>query len=148
MVKVQATGMINAPRKEIWRFITSPENFHKYIDSYYEGNFLTQNRTGLGATFRWYTKFWGKNIESTESIIKWVENERVEYEGKMAGVCFHSQMILNSAGDSTEFIIIIDYKIPYSILGKFLDLLYFRHRVKNDIIKSIYAVKDQFGRNA
>ncbi len=144
MVQVLVKGMITAPTDEIWRFITSPENFHKYIDNYKEGSFLTQNRTGLGATFRWYAKFCGKYVESTESVIKWVENQRVEYEGNMAGVWFHSQMILNSAGSSTELVIIIEYKIPYSILGKFLDLLYFRHRVKSDITKSIYAIKDLF----
>ncbi len=144
MVHVQATEIINASTEKIWPFITSPENFEKYIDSYEEGTFLTQNRTGLGATFRWYTKFWGIRVESTESVVKWVENERVEYEGKMAGAWFHSQMILRDAGKDTEFTVIIDYKVPYSLFGKFLDLIYFQRRVKSDIINSINAVKNIF----
>ncbi len=147
MVHTQATGLIKAPRDKIWSFITAPENFEKYIDSYIEGEFLTPNKTGLGATFRWYTKFWRRHIESTESIIKWVENERVEYEGKMAGAWFHSQMVLNDSGNETEFTIIIDYKIPYHFIGWLLDVLYLKRRMKKDTSKSIQAVGNFFGGN-
>ena len=105
---------------------------------------MTENKTGIGSTFRWYTKFLGLRFKSTESVIVWKENERVEYEGDMAGAWFHSQMILKPTEKETEFTVIIEYKMPYSIIGKLLDVLYFRRRVRNDVNKAIQKVKTYF----
>jgi hypothetical protein len=144
MPLIENNIIVNSSKEAIWPFITDEENFNKYIDDYIEGEFLTENKTGVGSTFRWYTKFWGRRFESTESVIVWKENERVEYEGDMAGAWFHSQMILTSKDEGTEFKVSIEYKMPYSILGKFLDLIYFRRRVRKDVIKSIQNVKNHF----
>ncbi len=144
MPLIEKAGIVFAKKEEIWNFITDEENFNKYIDDYIEGEFLTENTTGVGSTFRWYTKFWGHRFVSTESVIIWKENERVEYEGDMAGAWFHSQMILETKDEGTEFKVIVKYKMPYSIVGKLLDLIYFHRRVRKDIIKAIEKVKNYF----
>ena len=144
MPTIEHEDVIFAQDVEIWPFITNEENFHKYIDEYIEGEFLTEQKTGLGSTFRWYTKLWGRRIETTESVIVWKENKRVEYEGDTAGAWFHSQMILTPKDKGTEFKVIIEYKMPYSIIGKFLDLIYFRRRIRKDVIESIQNVKNHF----
>ena len=144
MTLIEKNIIINEVKEEIWPFIIDEENFHTYIDNYLEGKFLTENKTGVGSTFRWYTKVLGRRFESTESVIVWKENERVEYEGDMAGAWFHSQMILTPKDENTEFRVKIEYKMPYSILGKFLDLIYFRRRVRKEVEKSILNVKNHF----
>ena len=122
----------------------NPDNFSKYIDDYMGGEFLTENEIGKDATFRWYSKFLGFKIKSEEKVIIWVENELVEYEGDMAGAWFHSQMRLTPLDEGVEFKVIIEYKMPYSIFGKFLDKIYFKHRIKKDVLKSISNVKRHF----
>ena len=142
---IENSVIINALQEEIQLFIIDEDNFHKYIDNYLEGEFLTDNTTGVGSTFRWYTKFFfGHRFESTESVIVWKENERVEYEGDMAGAWFHSQMILTPKDEKTEFNVKIEYKMPYSILGKLLDLIYFRRRVRKEVVNSLKNVKNHF----
>ncbi len=59
----------------------------------------------------------------------------------MAGAWFHSQMVLMTYDNGTQFTIIIDYKIPYSFIGKFLDLIYFRRRIQKAMAISIQTVK-------
>jgi hypothetical protein len=147
MPQIEQSDVIIAQKEEIWSFIIKEENFHRYIDDYIEGEFLTENKTGIGSTFRWYTKFWGRRWESTESVIVWKENERVEYEGDMAGAWFHSQMILIPQDEGVEFKVKIEYKMPYSVFGKLLDLIYFRRRVRKDVNKSIQNVKNYFEKN-
>jgi len=145
--KIEQKEIIKALREDIWSFITNPDNFSKYIDNYLGGEFLTEHETGEGATFRWYTKFMGFKLKSEEKVIIWKENKRVEYEGDMAGAWFHSQMILTPVEEGVEFKVIIEYKMPYWILGKFLDFIYFHHRVRKDVSKSIQNVQRQFEKN-
>ncbi len=144
MTKIEESELIDVPAEKIWNFVTDPDNFSKYILGYIEGNFLSENRTGLGSEFEWYTKFWGRRFRSVEKVTEWVENQKVAYHGTLSGAEFWSQMLMIKKDFNAEFKVIIEYKMPYSIFGKLLDVIYFRRRIRKEVKYSLNKVKEQF----
>ena len=62
---------LNAELKNIWKFITDPENFPKYVYGYTHGKTTSPNATGIGASYEWYGKLGPFKLKSTEKIIGW-----------------------------------------------------------------------------
>ena len=41
---------------DVWRFITNPENFPKYVYGYVHRKTISPNATGIGASYEWHGK--------------------------------------------------------------------------------------------
>ena len=52
MQKITLNGRI----KDVWEFITKPENFPKYVYGYVHGKTISPNATGIGASYEWHGK--------------------------------------------------------------------------------------------
>ena len=145
MTTIEEKGIIKASREKVWSFMIEHENFPKYILDYIEGQIISENRTGLDSEFEWFTKFWGRTFRSVEKATEWNENHKVSYHGDLAGAEFWSQMLFNDMDGGTELTIIIEYKMPYSIIGWLLDKIYFKRRVRKEIKYAMEQARIQLG---
>jgi len=141
MTVIEERDIIKAPVENVWNFITNPDNFSKYILGYIEGKVLSENITGLNSEFEWYTKLWGHKFRSVETVTEWAEFLKVAYHGTLAGAEFWSQMVFNRKDNQTELVITIKYNMPYSLIGKLLNFLYFKRRVRKEILYSLKQIE-------
>ncbi len=125
----------------VWGFITEPMNFPTYVYGYFDGKIISQNRTGLGASYEWYGKLGPFKLKSIEEIIEWQERKRVAYRGTLFGIKFNSSMDVIDLGRQTLLTIAIEYKVPLYCGGVVIDILLLRWFIKNYLRKSFDNLK-------
>ena len=136
---------LNTERRNIWKFITDPENFPKYVYGYTHGKTTSPNATRIGASYEWYGKLGPFKLKSTEEIIGWQEQKYVTYTGKLFGVAFNSSMDVTEINqDQTILTISIKYKVPIYLGGKVMDFLLIKWIVKDYIRKSLNGLNEIF----
>lgn len=145
MKVITKTIALNAKLKNIWNFITKPENFPKYVYGYAHGKITSPNATGIGASYEWYGKFGPFKLKSTEKIVDWQEQKHVAYTGKLFGVTFNSSMDVKEVNkENTILTVSIKYKVPFYLGGKILNFLLINWIIKDYIKKSLNALKNIF----
>lgn len=136
---------LNGKLKDVWDFITKPENFPKYVYGYTYGEITSPNATGIGASYEWYGKLGPFKLKSTEKIIGWEEQKHVAYTGKLFGVAFNSSMDVKEIKlEQTILTVSIEYKVPIYLGGKLMDFLLIKLIVKDYIRKSLYGLNEIF----
>ena len=136
---------LNAELRNIWEFITKPENFPKYVYGYAHGKTTSSNTTGVGASYEWYGKLGPFKLKSTEKIISWQEQKYVAYTGKLFGVAFNSSMDVKEVKQyQTILTVSIKYKVPIYLGGKVMDFLLIKWIVKDYIRRSLYGLNEIF----
>ena len=136
---------LDAELRNIWKFITEPKNFPKYVHGYTHGKTTSPNATGIGASYEWYGKLGPFKIKSTEKIVSWQEQKYVAYTGKLFGVTFNSSMDVKEVKqDQTILTVSIKYKVPIYLGGKIMDFLLIKWIVKDYIRKSLNGLNEIF----
>lgn len=136
MRAVTQSIILNDKPERIWKFITAPKNFPKYVYGYAHGKTTSTNAVGIGASYEWYGRLGLFKIKSAEKIIKWKKGKYVAYTGKMFGIKFDSSMQVKGIKKQTQLIISVRYKVPAYLGGKSMDWLLVRLVVKYYIKKS------------
>ncbi len=136
---------LNAELINIWKFITKPENFSKYVYCYAYGKTTSPNATGIGASYEWYGKLGPFKLQSTEKIIDWQEQKYVAYTGKLFGVAFNSSMNVKEVKHEQAILAVsIKYNVPIYLGGKVMDFFLIKWIVKDYIRKSLYRLNEIF----
>ena len=136
---------LNAGLRKIWKFITKPENFPKYVSGYAHGKTTSPKATGIGASYEWYGKLGPFKLKSTEKIIGWQKQKYVAYTGKLLGVAFNSSMDIKKVKqDQAILTVSIKYKVPIYLGGKVMDFLLVKWIVKDYIRKSLNGLNKIF----
>ena len=116
--------LLNERPKIVWKFVTLPQNFPKYVYSYISGKTTSPNPVGIGASYVWYGKFGLFRLRSAERIVGWQEQKRVAYTGKLFGVTFDSSITVKEAKrNKTTLTVSIKYKVPFYLGGKIMDYI-------------------------
>ncbi len=135
--------VLSSELEKIWRFITEPKNFPKYVYGYSGGRVISSNRTGVGAIYEWYGKLGPFKLKSREEIVKWQEKKLVAYSGKMFWIKFDSSMRVREIKKLTQLTVFIEYKVPIYFGGVIMDTFLIRWIVKDYVNKSLIKL----GRN-
>jgi len=136
---------LNGKPKDVWKFITNPKNFPKYVYGYAHGKTTSPNAAGIGASYEWYGKLGPFKLRSTEKNVGWQEQKYVAYTGRLFGVAFNSSMdIKETEQKKTTLTVTISYEVPFYLGGKFIDLLLVKWIVKDYLKKSFYGLNKIF----
>lgn len=136
---------LNGKLRDVWEFITKPDNFPKYVYGYAHGKTISSNATGIGARYEWYGKLGPFRLRSTEKIVGWQEQKYVAYTGKLFGVVFDSSMDIKEIKKEKIILTVsIKYKFPVYLGGKLMDFLLIKWIVKDYIRKSLYKLNEIF----
>ncbi len=144
MTKITGKAVLSGEIGKVWKFITEPKNFPKYVYGYSDGKTISPNATGIGASYEWYGKLGPFKLKSTEEIVEWEEKKRVAYTGKMFGIKFNSFMTVAEMGKQARLTVSIKYKVPLFLGGAVTDLLLIRWVVKSYIAKSLNNLSQIF----
>ncbi|MBM3897727.1 MAG: SRPBCC family protein [Thaumarchaeota archaeon] len=89
---------------------------------------LSENATGVGATYRWYGKVLGMTIDFKETVTKWIENREkvwstIEDPKIFIMSEYKMRLQLSPTENGTNVVFEIDYELPRSLFGKILGKL-------------------------
>ncbi len=146
MRKITQNIVLDEAKENVWKFITCPENFSKYVYGYVAGKITSSNKTGIGATYEWYGKLGPLRLKSIEKIVEWQEAKHVAYLGKLFGINFNSSMNVKKINKQTQLIVKIKYKVPIYFGGTITDLLLIRWVVEDYVKKSLDNLEKIFNR--
>lgn len=88
---------------------------------------LSENTTGVGATYRWSGAMYGVKFGWTEVVTRWAKNREKFHHSKEGGGWIKRidmGWTLTPANGGTSLTLTMDYDLGYSFLGKLLDWLW------------------------
>ena len=123
MAKVERNVTINVPVEKVFAYITDPANELETIPS------ITDIRNIKGEeasrTYEWTYKMLGIPLSGKSEVIEYKPNER--YVEKSSGDIESTwTWVLKAETNSTHMNLVVDYRIPIPVLGKFAERLVLR----------------------
>ena len=129
MARIERSIVIEAPVEKVFAFVNDFDNFIKASSPEMEMEILSRDEgpQRVGFTLKARTKVgdrvWEVEVETTE----FVENERVSMRQKGGAM---KKMLMTDTFEPTDggtrWTAIVEYELPYSLLGKLIDKLKFR----------------------
>ena len=129
MTKVERSIVIEAPVEKVFAFVTDFDNFLKASSHEIKMEVLSRDEgtQKVGDTIKVRTKIgdqvWEVDVETTE----FVKNKRQTVQQK--GGAFKKMLMMDTfepTDGGTKWTAIVEYELPYSLLGKLIDKLKFR----------------------
>ena len=116
MAKVSKKISINAPVSKVFSFVTSPDNWTRYVTSLVDVKDVSSSDVKPGTTFRWTYRMLGMNFHGRGYITENVKNKKfgMKMEGSFP---IHETYIFIPDGDSTELSVEVEYEMPGKIMG-------------------------------
>ncbi|MFB0523355.1 MAG: SRPBCC family protein [Candidatus Bathyarchaeia archaeon] len=135
MVRVEKSIEIMAPPEKVWEMFAldrCPEWMDDLKSVEYTSEVHTpEDKYRVGASTHWI-KVKGEefDVEVTESI----ENEKITTRtSPIQGATMIATFAVKPTEAGTEMSYVVDYEMPWGILGKILDKLFIRRALKKDI---------------
>jgi uncharacterized membrane protein len=116
MSVINRSVLINAPVRKVFEFVTSPENWTRYVTSLVEVRNLSADTPMKQSTFSWTYRMMGVKFSGKGSVTEYVKNKRfgLNLKGK-ADINEHYEF--SDAGDgATKLNVKIEYEMPGEIL--------------------------------
>lgn len=135
---------IEAEPSTLWSWVTDPGHFPDFVQGWVDGGPVTPNATGPGAEYVWTGAMGPLRLRAHERVVAWRGGERVDYEGTLARIAFHSSMQVEPcAGGRARLEARIDWEVPLTLGGAATDRL-LRRIMQADLDRSLERVADAF----
>ena len=143
MSKTSITVNVNASTEQVWRVISNYGNVHIYNPLVERTSILSSNDRGLGA--KRLCDFFDKT-SVVEEVTQWDEGKgftAVLSEGSMPLKTAHVTMRVISTGHKTSDVTIeMEYDVKFGPMGKLMDVLMMRNRIKMMFKKVLKGLDD------
>mgnify|MGYP001043965618 CR=1 FL=1 len=113
--------------------MVSWDRIPEWLDAIKKVERTSKDKDGLGATAHVIGKAEGVKSEWDAETTEWKENEKIAWRSTAGSLTMSSSMTLSPIEDGIKATLIMNYSLPYSILGKIIDKLW----VSRDIDKSV-----------
>jgi len=116
MIKVTRTVAIKSPVEKVFQFITSPDNWTKYVTSLTVVSDVSSPKVEPGTTFVWEYRMLGINFRGKGRITDNVKDSRfgMKMEG---GFPIQEDYFFKSVNGGTDLTVEIQYEIPGKIMS-------------------------------
>ena len=145
MAKIERSTVIEAPVEKVFAFVTDFDNFIKTQPPEMEMEVLSRDegpqRVGftLKARAKMGDQVWEVEAETTE----FVKNKRHTVRQKGGALKkFESKDLFEPTDGGTKWTTIVEYELPYSLLGKLIDKLKFRKEMEKSFDYSVKKTKE------
>lgn len=116
MAKISKKININSPVDKVFQFVTSPDNWTKYVTSLASVRDISSQNVEPGTTFSWEYRMLGMTFGGRGRITENVRNSRfgMKMEG---GFPIQEDYFFTSADGGTDLTVEISYDIPGKIMS-------------------------------
>jgi uncharacterized membrane protein len=116
MAVISKSVAIKAPVGRVFDFVTSPENWTRYVTSLVEVKDLSADSPAMDSTFRWAYKMMGLKFTGKGTVTEYARNKRFGLSLK-SKVRIDEHYEFESKGDGvTELKVRVEYEMPGEIL--------------------------------
>ena len=127
MGRREKTIEIKAPPEKVWKMLAWDKTT-EWIAGYKKVNYTSEVRTPedkyrVGASATVISETAGKRMEFDYEITESIENEKMTTRFTSENVSGFGTFSLKPTQAGTELSYVMEYKLPYSILGKIIDKL-------------------------
>ncbi|ALG86908.1 SRPBCC family protein [Gordonia phthalatica] len=122
MPGVRQTVTTGAPREHVFAYVDDYRNVPDWMFGVTKFTPITEQTSGLGATYDAIMKIGPKNLKSTLKVTEWVENEVVVLSS-IDGFDVETGWRFSSDGDQTLVDVNFDYNLPGGLAGRALGAL-------------------------
>ena len=135
MTRVETSIVISAPPEKVWEMLAL-DRCPEWMDDLLSSEYITkvhtpEDRHKVGTTAHWMKV---KKEEHDMEIMKSLENEEIVFRtSPIHGVRMTGTFTLKPTEAGTEMTYAADYKMPWGVLGKFLDKLMIKRAMKKDL---------------
>lgn len=141
MTRIEKSIEIKAPPEKIWPII-QPDKLPAWHAEIKKVEWTSKDKNKVGSTYHMAAEAAGTKAESDQEITEVTENEKYAFRttgGSMTAIGF---MTLSPTKAGTKVTAVIDYDLPYSILGKLIDKLRVQKAVDKDYDVALKKLKD------
>ncbi len=116
MATISKKIVINAPVGKVFDFVTSPENWTKYVTSLINVSDVSSKQVGSGTTFKWEYRMLGMNFRGKGFVVENVKNKKfgLKMEG---GFPIVESYTFTPVEKGTELLFEIEYEVPGKLMG-------------------------------
>ncbi|MDF1838956.1 MAG: SRPBCC family protein [Planctomycetota bacterium] len=131
--------VIQAPASKVFETVAHIEQYTQAIPNITDVEFLSENKTGVGARFR-ETRKMGKREATTElEVTEYVKDERVRMVADAGGAIWDTIFVIQDRGDRTTMTMTMESR-PHKWMAKIFNPL-IGPMIKGAVGKDMDAVK-------
>ena len=141
MTRVEKSIEIKAPPEKAWPMIDW-DGWMQWYDPFKKVEWTSKDKRKVGATVHVTVELAGIKAVWDGETTEYTENEKVAWRstgGNFTGFGFNA---LSPTKDGTKVTIMMDYDLPYSILGKLIDKLRFHKAAEKSFDVALKKMKD------
>lgn len=134
MGKMTKSVEIKAPPEKVFAFLTDTEKLNEIAKGDVEFKQTSQGPWRVGTTMHWISRQGGQKVEADMEVTEFEKNKKATVSTVGASKLKLKQTCaVEPTANGTKLTYIMNYTVPYSILGKVIDRL----KVQKDVEKSI-----------
>ncbi len=117
MATITRKVSINAPVEKVFQFVTSPDNWTKYVTSLTDVSDISSRAVEAGTTFVWEYRMLGMNFRGKGQVTENVRNKSFAMRMEGNFPIQENYSFASANGGRTDMTIEIRYDIPGKILS-------------------------------
>lgn len=140
MATISRKIFINSPVGRVFAFVTSPENWTKYVTSLTDVRDVSSPDVEQGATFKWEYRMFGMNFKGKGQVIENTKNRKfsIKMEG---GFPIVEKYTFSPVDRGTELLFEMEYEIPGKLLGSIANKVVIEKLNKKEAANVLAKVK-------
>lgn len=142
MHRVESSGLINKPIKEVFEYTASPANGHAFIPNLSRNTNITPELTGEGQTFDWHFNMGGIELQGKAKVTeyKYPIQVKIESTGDTTSTWIY---YFEEVENTTKVTVAIEYEVADNMLRKFTNKLVMEklnQKVAEQIIDNLQTI--------
>jgi coenzyme Q-binding protein COQ10 len=141
MTRIEKSTLIRASPEKIGS-IAQFDRLPEWQAEWKSVEWTSEEKNKVGSTLHLVGEVSGFKSEIDLELTEFVENEKAAWRtigGNMTGI---GSMTFSPVEDGTKFSMVIDYELPYSVLGKLIDKLRVRKAIDKSYDEALKRLKD------
>ena len=142
--KVGSSVFIDAPVERVFSRITQHDSCNDWLEFVSSATYTSREKTGVGASAHHSGQIMGRKMEWDGRVIEWAENDSIVWQA-MSGTPEAMRMKavnrVEKEGEGTRYSLELEYMPPYSILGRIMDLIMIKRKLRKMVQHSTQNLK-------
>jgi len=147
--KIEKEIVIDSPSKKVWMVIEKHlENPQSPVEDEPEGPIrslhgepLSEQRKSVGTKTRWIYQLRTRKFVWDDIVIECAENEKITWKATSTWKMKDSFILTSISKEKTRLAYVMDYTLPYGILGKIYDKLFLRNSMEKYLEATLVRMK-------
>jgi len=141
LARIEKSIEISAPPEKVWPMLYW-DRVPEWLDGIKEAEYTSEEKDCVGATAHVIGETAGVKVEFDVEITEYIENEKATWRSTAGNFTAIGLTALKPTEMGTELTLMMDYDLPYSILGKIVDKLMVGREIEKGFERSLKKLKN------